>query len=82
MEVVQLYVQDRVGSVVRPVRELKGFDRVRLAPGESRTVTMELPVSELAFWNADMEYTVESGDFRLWVAGDSDSGEAVAFSVM
>ena len=82
VEVVQLYVQDRVGSVVRPVRELKGFDRIRLAPGESRTVTMELPVSELAFWNADMEYTVESGDFRLWVAGDSDSGEAVAFSVM
>ena len=69
VEVVQLYVQDRVGSVVRPVRELKGFDRIRLAPGESRTITMELPVSELAFWNADMEYTVESGDFRLWVAG-------------
>lgn len=49
---------------------------------EATTVTMELPVGELAFWNADMEYTVESGDFRLWVAGDSDSGEAVEFSVM
>ena len=81
-EVVQLYVQDRVGSVVRPVRELKRFERVKLAPGEATTVTMELPVGELAFWNADMEYTVESGDFRLWVAGDSDSGEAVEFSVM
>lgn len=80
-EVAQLYVQDCVGSVVRPVKELKRFERVELAPGESRTVRFELPVSELAFWNIDMEYVVESGDFRLWVAGDSASGAPVAFSV-
>lgn len=80
-EVVQLYVQDLVGSVVRPVKELKRFERVTLAPGEIRTVTMTLPVSELAFWNADMQHVVESGDFRLWVAGDSASGTPVAFSV-
>ncbi|MBR2128617.1 MAG: glycoside hydrolase family 3 C-terminal domain-containing protein [Bacteroidales bacterium] len=80
-EVVQLYVRDLVGSVVRPVKELKGFQRVQLAPGESRTVTFALPVSELAFWNIDMEYVVEPGDFTLWIAGDSDSGEPVAFSV-
>ena len=81
-EVVQLYVQDKVGSVVRPVKELKGFQRVTLAPGETRTVTFELPVSDLAFWNIDMEYVVEKGDFNLWVAGDSASGEPVSFEVI
>ena len=80
-EVAQLYVQDRVGSVVRPVKELKRFERVTLAPGETKTVTFELPVAELAFWNIDMEYVVEPGDFRLWVAGDSASGEPVDFVV-
>ena len=80
-EVVQLYVQDMVGSVVRPVKELKKFDRVELAPGQTKTVTFELPVAELAFWNIDMEYVVEPGDFRLWVAGDSASGEPVGFVV-
>ena len=80
-EVVQLYVQDMVGSVVRPVKELKRFDRVVLAPGQTKTVTFELPVAELAFWNIDMEYVVEPGDFRLWVAGDSASGEPVGFVV-
>ena len=80
-EVTQLYVQDKVGSVVRPVKELKGFQRVTLAPGESKTVTFELPVSDLAFWNIDMEYVVEPGDFRLWIAGDSASGEPVDFIV-
>ena len=80
-EVAQLYVQDKVGSVVRPVKELKRFERVTLAPGETRTLTFELPVSEFAFWNIDMEYVVEPGDFRLWVAGDSASGEPVDFHV-
>ncbi|MBQ8809036.1 MAG: glycoside hydrolase family 3 C-terminal domain-containing protein [Bacteroidales bacterium] len=81
-EVAQLYVQDLVGSVVRPVKELKGFQRVTLAPGETRTVTFDLPVAELAFWNIDMEHVVEPGDFKLWVAGDSASGEPVGFAVL
>jgi beta-glucosidase len=80
-EVAQLYVQDCVGSVVRPVKELKRFQRVELAPGQTKTVTFELPVEELAFWNIDMEYVVEPGDFRLWVAGDSDSGNPINFVV-
>ena len=81
-EVAQLYVQDCVGSVVRPVKELKRFQRVELAPGQTKTVTFELPVSELAFWNIDMEYVVEPGYFRLWVAGYSDSGNPVNFAVL
>lgn len=80
-EVVQLYVRDLVGSVVRPVKELKGFKRVTLAPGESANVEFELPVSDLAFWNIDMEYVVEPGDFQLWIAGDSASGAPVGFTV-
>lgn len=80
-EIVQLYVRDLVGSVVRPVKELKGFERVALAPGETKTVSFELPVSELAFWNIDMEYVVEPGEFNLWIAGDSASGEPVKFDV-
>ena len=82
VEVAQLYVQDCVGSVVRPVKELKRFMRVELAPGEEKSIVFELPVEELAFWNIDMEHVVEPGDFRLWVAGDSDSGEPVGFTVV
>lgn len=80
-EVAQLYVHDVVGSVVRPVKELKRFEKVTLAPGESKMIKFELPVSELAFWNIDMEYVVEPGDFRLWVGGDSDAGDPVEFVV-
>lgn len=81
-EVVQLYVQDKVGSVTRPVKELKRFTRVTLKPGEKKTVSFELPISELAFWNRDMVKMVEPGDFALWVAPDSQSGEEVLFKVV
>lgn len=81
-EVVQLYVQDKVGSVTRPVKELKGFQRVSLKAGESKTVTFNLPVSRLAFWGYDMKYGVEPGDFRLWVGTDSQSGLTTDFTVM
>lgn len=80
-EVVQIYVRDLVGSVVRPVKELKGFMRVTLKPGETKHLMYDLPVSDLAFWNRDMEYVVESGKFQLWVAGDSASGEPINFEV-
>lgn len=82
VEVAQLYVCDQVGSVVRPVKELKGFERVALKAGESRHMTFELPVKELAFWNRDMKFVVEPGDFKLWVAGDSASGEPLVFKVL
>lgn len=81
-EVVQLYVQDKVGSVTRPVKELKRFTRVGLQPGQRETVSFELPVEELAFWNIDMKKVVEAGEFGLWVAGDSQSGEEVIFKVV
>lgn len=80
-EVVQLYVQDKVGSITRPVKELKRFQRVTLKAGESIQVSLSLPVSELAFWGYDMNYTVEPGDFTLWVGTNSAEGLTKDFSV-
>ncbi len=73
-EVAQLYVRDMVGSVTRPVKELKDFQRVTLAPGESTTLTFTLPVSSLAFYGLDMEKKVEPGEFTIWIGGNSDCG--------
>jgi len=70
-EVVQLYVRDLVGSVTRPVRELKGFRRVYLEPGETRRVEFELRTEDLAFFGRDNTLIVEPGQFHLWVGGDS-----------
>ena len=80
-EVVQIYVRDLVGSITRPVKELKYFERVALEPGESRTLTVGIPVSDLAFVGLDGVKKVEPGEFQLWVAGDSASGKPVSFEV-
>ena len=80
-EVAQVYVRDLVGSLTRPVKELKGFERIELDPGENRIVTLRIPVRELAFWGLDGNKKVESGEFQLWVAGDSASGDPLTFSV-
>lgn len=80
-EVVQLYVQDIFGSVTRPVKELKGFQRVSLKQGEKKTVTFSLPVEELAFWNIDMQKVVEPGEFNLWVGPNSAEGLQTTFTV-
>lgn len=81
VEVVQLYIQDKIGSVTRPVKELKAFRRVALKAGESTVVSFSLPVSELAFWGYDMTYGVEPGDFRLWVGTSSAEGLSADFTV-
>ena len=80
-EVAQLYVQDRFGSVTRPVKELKRFERIALKSGESRSVSFSLPIEELAFWNIDMKKVVEAGDFNLWVGGDSRAALKGSFVV-
>ena len=81
-EVVQVYVRDLVGSITRPVKELKHFERVTLEPGESKALTVTIPVQDLAFVGLDGVKKVEPGDFQLWVAGDSASGTPVAFKVL
>ena len=70
-EVVQLYVRDLVGSVTRPVQELKGFEKIALQPGESRTVSFTLRPEDLAFTRADMSHGWEPGEYRLWIAPSS-----------
>jgi beta-glucosidase len=81
-EVVQLYVRDLVGSVTRPIRELKGFHRVDLAPGASQDVTFTLHTDDLAFHNAAMQRVTEPGAFHLWIAPDATSGLRGEFEVM
>jgi beta-glucosidase len=81
-EIVQLYVRDLIASLTRPVKELKGFRRVRLKPKEKKTVTFDLSGTILGFHNADMKYVVEPGKFRLWVGGDSRSGLMKEFEVV
>jgi beta-glucosidase len=80
-EVVQLYISQRGTSVARPVRELKGFRRVALEPGETRTVEFALGRDELAFWNIDMENVVEPAELKIWVAGSSVTGTAAELTI-
>lgn len=70
-EVVQLYIRDRVSSVTRPVKELKGFKKVRLQPGETATVTFDITPDLLAFYDIDMKFVVEPGEFELMVGNSS-----------
>lgn len=70
-EVVQLYVHDLVASIARPVKELKGFERIHLAVGESKTVTFTIGADQLSFYNADLKKVVEPGDFDIMVGSNS-----------
>jgi beta-glucosidase len=70
-EVVQLYIRDPVASMTRPVKELKGFQRVTLQPGQKRRVEFVLGREHLGFWNREMRYVVEPGEFRVMVGSSS-----------
>jgi len=80
-EVVQLYVRDLVGSVTRPVKELKGFEKLMLKKGESRKVTFTLTDADLAFTRADMSWGSEPGQFKLWVGPSSAEGSEAGFEL-
>ncbi len=80
-EVVQLYIRDLVSSVTRPVLELKGFERVTIPPGETRTVTLAITPDSLAFWNLDKRYVVEPGDFDIMVGPSSQQLQTVRLTV-
>jgi beta-glucosidase len=81
-EVVQLYVRDEVASVARPVRELKGFSRVTLKPGEARRIELRLAARDLSFYGLDMKRTVEPGTFRVFVGPNSVEGLEAVFEVI
>ena len=80
-EVVQLYIRDLVGKLVRPVRQLKGFEKITLAPGETRKVTFTLGADDLAYTDNNSQVVVEPGDFQVWVAPDAQSGKPAMFAV-
>lgn len=80
-EVVQLYVHDLVASIARPVKELKGFERIHLAAGESKTVTFTIGADQLSFYNADLKKVVEPGDFDIMVGHDSRNLKSARLTV-
>jgi beta-glucosidase len=81
-ETVQLYIRDLFGSVVRPVRELKGFQQVFLKPGESRQESFTLGADDLRFYNDELKYVYEPGDFRLFIGGNSRDVKMASFSLI
>ena len=81
-EVAQLYIRDLVGNVTRPVRELKGFQRIEVQPGETVTVEFELHTDDLAFYGRDMRLVTEAGDFHAWIGGSSETGLRTEFRVV
>ena len=80
-EVVQLYIRDLVGSIARPVQELKDFARITLQPGESRVVTFNIDAEKLKFYNSKLVYDCEPGDFEVMVGGDSRNVQRMSFSL-
>jgi beta-glucosidase len=79
-ETVQLYIRDLVGSVTRPVKQLKGFRKVNLGPGESKEVSFSIDKETLSFYRADMSFGPESGEFKVFIGGASDNVKEASFS--
>jgi beta-glucosidase len=81
-EVVQLYTRDVVGSLTRPVKELKGFQKISLKPGESKEVTFTLTAEDLKFYNAELQYVAEPGDFQLFIGTNSRDLKSADFKLL
>jgi beta-glucosidase len=80
-DVVQLYIRDLIGSITRPVKELKGFEKISLKSGESKVVHFTLAENDLAFWGADNQFKAEPGDFKLWIGPNSVDGLETSFKL-
>ena len=81
-ETVQLYIRDLYGSAVRPVKELKGFKKVALNPGEEKEVSFEITEDMLAFYGPDLVKKAEKGDFKVFIGGDSECADSVSFRLV
>ena len=81
-EVVQLYIRDLVGSVTRPVKELKGFQKIALKKGETKTITFEISTEDLKFYNNDLKYIAEAGAFEVFIGGSSDTQLKQSFELV
>ncbi|MEO6550869.1 MAG: beta-glucosidase BglX [Ferruginibacter sp.] len=81
-EVVQLYIRDIVGSVTRPVKELKGFQKLELKAGESRKISFQVSAKDLKFYNSDLKYVAEPGDFKIFIGGNSRDNKEASFKLL
>lgn len=81
-EVVQLYIRDVVGSVTRPIKELKGFQKINLKKGEKQTVTFEITEEDLKFYNSELEFIAEPGTFHVFIGTNSDVTEYKPFELV
>jgi len=81
-ETVQLYIRDMVGSITRPVKELKGFKKVSLQPGESKDVRFTISVKDLQFYNSDLKLVAEPGDFKVFIGGNSRDVKEADFTLL
>ncbi|MFK7773093.1 MAG: beta-glucosidase BglX [Saprospiraceae bacterium] len=80
-EIAQLYIRDLVGNVTRPIKELKGFQKVHLEVGETKTISFKINTDDLAFYNREMKLVTESGKFDVWIGGDSNANLRTSFYV-
>lgn len=81
-EVIQLYIRDLVGSVTRPLKELKAFQKINFEKGEKQTVTFEISVEDLKFYNSDLDFVAEPGTFQVFVGTDSNTDTNVSFELI
>ena len=81
-EVVQLYIRDIVGSVTRPVKELKAFQKIELNAGETKTVSFEITENDLKFYNYDLKFLAEPGNFKLFIGGNSRDVKEATFNLL
>ncbi len=81
-ETVQLYTRDMVGSITRPVKELKGFQKIWLKAGESKTVSFDINANDLKFYNSDYKYVAESGDFKVFIGANSRDTKEASFKLL
>jgi beta-glucosidase len=81
-EVVQLYTRDMVGSITRPVKELKGFQKIELKAGESKTVEFKISANDLKFYNSDLKFVAEPGDFKLFIGGNCRDVKEASFKLL
>lgn len=80
-EVVQMYIRDLVGSITRPVKELKGFQKINLKAGESKDVSFKISVEDLKFYNADLKFVAEPGDFKIFIGTNSRDNSEASFQL-
>lgn len=81
-EIVQLYIRDLVGSLTRPVKELKGFQKIEIKKGDTKTVTFKLTVEDLKFYNSNLDFVAESGEFEVFVGTNSDASLKYTFELV